>query len=113
MCAHITLFCIENNRQRAFDAAIYVNRSMLSTINDDVARIHRNEQDLEREAQSLHKATAAFVTQTSQWMKMYGDLNKAVAGLGDVEKWAKQIETDMRTISSALEYVHGVETKGQ
>lgn len=26
--------------------------------------------------------------------------------LGDVENWAKSIETDMRTISSALEYAY-------
>lgn len=33
-------------------------------------------------------------------------INLFLQELGDVENWAKSIEADMRTLSSALEYVY-------
>lgn len=34
--------------------------------------------------------------------------NKSLKQLGDVENWAKAIESDMRIVSSSLEYAYKV-----
>ena len=49
---------------------------------------------------------AQFAKQTMQWLKLVEDFNTALKEIGDVENWARNIETDMRTISSALEYAY-------
>uniref|UniRef100_A0A0L8GTY8 Biogenesis of lysosome-related organelles complex 1 subunit 1 n=1 Tax=Octopus bimaculoides TaxID=37653 RepID=A0A0L8GTY8_OCTBM len=43
---------------------------------------------------------------TMQWLKLVEDFNTALKEIGDVENWARNIEADMRTISSALEYAY-------
>lgn len=50
-----------------------------------------------------------FSKQTAQWISMVEGFNQALKEIGDVENWARSIEMDMRTIATALEYVH----KGQ
>ncbi|XP_071153068.1 biogenesis of lysosome-related organelles complex 1 subunit 1-like [Mytilus edulis] len=54
----------------------------------------------------LQANAAQFSKQTLQWLKLVEDFNTAQKELGDVENWAKSIEADMRTLSSALEYVY-------
>ncbi len=47
-----------------------------------------------------------FSRSVNQWLTLMNNFNKSLKQLGDVENWAKSIETDMRTISSALEYTY-------
>lgn len=37
---------------------------------------------------------------------LIGFLSRSEKEIGDVENWARSIEMDMRTITTALEYVH-------
>ena len=74
-------------------------------MNDDVARVHQIEKDLEEDARKLHEETVAFVRQTSQWLDMYRLLNKSMNNLGELETWTRRAYAEIKTVHSSLEYV--------
>lgn len=61
---------------------------------------------MDAEAKQLHTSTANFSKQTQQWLHLVEGFNSALKEIGDVENWAKSIEGDVRTISTALEIVY-------
>ncbi|KTF93198.1 hypothetical protein cypCar_00011228, partial [Cyprinus carpio] len=61
---------------------------------------------LDHEVKTLQVQASQFAKQTAQWINMVENFNQALKEIGDVENWARSIEMDMRTITTALEYVH-------
>ncbi|XP_039652442.1 biogenesis of lysosome-related organelles complex 1 subunit 1, partial [Perca fluviatilis] len=74
-----------------------------------VAQAYVNQRKLDHEVKTLQVQASQFSKQTAQWISMVEGFNQALKEIGDVENWARSIEMDMRTIATALEYVH----KGQ
>lgn len=70
-----------------------------------------NQKRLDTEAKRLQMNVSQFARQTTQWLKLVENFNQALKELGDVENWSRSIETDMRTIASALEYVYKEDSK--
>ena len=67
-----------------------------------------NQKRLDSEAKQLHLNATNFSKQTSAWLQLIDSFNNSLKEVGDVESWARTIETDMRTISSTLEYAYKV-----
>lgn len=65
-----------------------------------------NQKRLDAEAKQLHTSATNFSKQTQQWLNLVESLSSALKEIGDVENWAKTIEGDIRTISTALETVY-------
>ena len=96
---------LERCKQEAMQKTQELSRGLLSALNNDVAQVHMNQHEVNRQVKLLQKETASFVRQTSQWLEMNAALNKKLEALGDVETWARNMEVDLRTVASALEYV--------
>jgi len=47
-----------------------------------------------------------FTKQTQQWLSLIENFNTALKELGHVQSWAKAIESDVKTITTSLEYVY-------
>uniref|UniRef100_A0AAR2K833 Biogenesis of lysosome-related organelles complex 1 subunit 1 n=1 Tax=Pygocentrus nattereri TaxID=42514 RepID=A0AAR2K833_PYGNA len=75
-----------------------------STLNGAAAYV--NQRKLDHEVKTLQVQAGQFAKQTAQWISMVEGFNQALKEIGDVENWARSIEMDMRTIATALEYVH-------
>lgn len=71
-----------------------------------VAQAYLNQKRLDAEAKQLHSSATNFSKQTQQWLNLVESLSSALKEIGDVENWAKTIEGDVRTISTALETVY-------
>ena len=71
-----------------------------------VAKTYINQRKLDSEAKQLVQNVSQFERSVNQWLTLMSSFNKAVKQLGDVQNWAKAIEHDMRTVSSALEYTY-------
>lgn len=69
-------------------------------------RAYNNQRALENEAKVLQYNVNQFSKQTQQWMNMLENFNQSLKELGDVENWARTIETDITTLASALEYAY-------
>jgi len=54
----------------------------------------------------LHNNATNFAKQTQQWLNLVENFNSALKEIGDAENWARSIESDMRTITSALEHAY-------
>ena len=67
---------------------------------------YNNQRQLEVEAKQLQAHVSRLTRQTSQWISMIENFNQSLKELGDVENWARTIETDMMTVASALEYAY-------
>ncbi|KAK7110879.1 biogenesis of lysosome-related organelles complex 1 subunit 1-like isoform X2 [Littorina saxatilis] len=96
----------EKRKRDAIVAATALSHVLVDHLNAGVAQAYVNQKKLDTETRILHTNAAQFSKQTLQWLKLIDDFNTALKEIGDVENWAKSIETDMRTISSALEYAY-------
>uniref|UniRef100_A0A8D0CKW9 Biogenesis of lysosome-related organelles complex 1 subunit 1 n=1 Tax=Scleropages formosus TaxID=113540 RepID=A0A8D0CKW9_SCLFO len=99
----------ERRRREAIAAATCLTEALVDHLNVGVAQAYVNQRKLDHEVKTLQVQASQFAKQTSQWISMVESFNQALKEIGDVENWARSIEMDMRTIATALEYVH----KGQ
>ena len=67
-----------------------------------------NQRKLDSEAKQLVSNVTQFSSSVSQWLNLMDSFNKSLKQLGDVENWARAIESDMRIVSSSLEYAYKV-----
>ena len=70
-----------------------------------------NQKRLDSEAKQLHLNATNFSKQTAAWLQLIDSFNNSLKEVGDVESWAKTIETDMQAISSTLEYAYKVNSE--
>lgn len=69
-----------------------------------MAQAYLNQKRLDAEAKQLHHSATNFTKQTQQWVNLVESFSSALKEIGDAENWARSIEMDMRTITTALEY---------
>ncbi|XP_064614580.1 biogenesis of lysosome-related organelles complex 1 subunit 1-like [Liolophura sinensis] len=122
----------EKKKKAAIASATALSHALVDHLNYGVAQAYVNQKKLDTETKILQANAAHFSKQTVQWLKLVEDFNTALKlskgnysyshvfvrdvgdkfmanrqqRFGDVENWARSIETDMRTISSALEYAY-------
>ncbi|KAF0034559.1 hypothetical protein F2P81_012317 [Scophthalmus maximus] len=96
----------ERRRREAIAAATSLTEAMVDHLNVGVAQAYVNQRKLDHEVKTLQVQASQFSKQTAQWISMVEGFNQALKEIGDVENWARSIEMDMRTIATALEYVH-------
>ncbi|XP_022090725.1 biogenesis of lysosome-related organelles complex 1 subunit 1-like [Acanthaster planci] len=94
----------EKRRKEATVAALNVTKALVGNVNNRVSLAYTNEKRLDAEARQLQANAAQFAKQSMQWLSLLQVFSMFQQELGDVENWAKSIEVDMLTISSALEY---------
>ncbi|KAK7916175.1 hypothetical protein WMY93_011936 [Mugilogobius chulae] len=98
----------EKRRREAIAAATCLTEALVDHLNVGVAQAYVNQRKLDHEVKTLQVQAGQFSKQTAQWISMVEGFNQALKEIGDVENWARSIEMDMRTIATALEYVHKV-----
>lgn len=66
---------------------------------------------MDAEAKQLQTSATNFAKQTQSWLHLVESFSSALKEIGDVENWARSIEGDMRTITTALAYSYkGLQT---
>jgi len=101
----------EVRKKEALTAANNLTTALVDHLNVGVAQAYLNQKRLDSEAKQLHLNATNFSKQTSAWLQLIDSFNNSLKEVGDVESWAKTIETDMRTISSTLEYAYKVNSE--
>lgn len=96
----------EKKRRTALDAVQLCSDVMVDSLNSSVEKAYENQRKLDREAKALQSHSSRFIKQTSQWLNLVEGFHKNLKSLGDLEQWAKTIETDMQTIVTNLEYAY-------
>lgn len=96
----------EKRKTEAMAAATALTHALVDHLNSGVAQSYVNQKKLDTETKILQANATHFAKMTMQWLKLVEDFNTALKEIGDVENWARNIEADMRTISSALEYAY-------
>uniref|UniRef100_A0A8B9HGS8 Biogenesis of lysosome-related organelles complex 1 subunit 1 n=1 Tax=Astyanax mexicanus TaxID=7994 RepID=A0A8B9HGS8_ASTMX len=104
VCVH--QFDQKRRRREAIAAATSLTEALVDHLNVGVAQAYVNQRKLDHEVKTLQVQAGQFAKQTAQWITMVEGFNQALKEIGDVENWARSIEMDMRTIATALEYVH-------
>jgi len=98
----------EKLRQEATKAASDLTTALVDHLNVGVAQAYLNQKRLDTEAKRLHANATEFSKQTGNWIALVDSFNTSLKELGDVKAWAAAIETDMKTVSSVLEYTYKV-----
>lgn len=96
----------EKKRRTALDAVQLCSDVMVDSLNSSVEKAYENQRKLDREAKALQSHSSRFIKQTSQWLNLVEGFHKNLKSLGDLEQWAKTIESDMQTIVTNLEYAY-------
>lgn len=99
---------IEKKKQIALNAANQLTSALVDHLNDGVSQAYLNQRKLDVEAKNLHANITQLSKQAAGWLSLLENLNKAVNELGDVKNFAKCIESDMRLISTSLEYSYSL-----
>ncbi|XP_054712815.1 biogenesis of lysosome-related organelles complex 1 subunit 1-like [Uloborus diversus] len=99
---------LEKKKKEAVVAASTLTSALVDHLNVGVAQAYLNQKRLDQESKQLHISVTNFAKQTTQWLQLVENFSQVLKEIGDVENWAKSIESDMRTISSALEYAYKV-----
>lgn len=94
----------EKKKKEVTAAVTALTHALVDHLNSGVAQAYVNQKKLDTETKILQANAAHFAKQTTQWLKLVEEFNQSLKEIGDVENWARSIETDMRTISSALEF---------
>ncbi|KAJ8675327.1 hypothetical protein QAD02_011113 [Eretmocerus hayati] len=94
----------EQKRKEAVEAANNLTQALVDHLNVGVAQAYLNQKKLDAEAKQLQISATNFAKQTQSWLHLIEQFSSALKEIGDVENWAKSIEGDMKTISTALEY---------
>jgi 5,10-methylene-tetrahydrofolate dehydrogenase/methenyl tetrahydrofolate cyclohydrolase len=96
----------ERKKREAGAAAALLAHALVDHLNTGVAQAYVNQKKLDTETKILQTNVTQFSWQTTQWLKLIEDFNQSLKEIGDLENWSRSIETDMKTISSALEYAY-------
>ena len=96
----------ERRKSEAVAAVGAATGAAMDAINGGAATVWHNQQQLEAEARLLHQQAQRLTKQSAQWVQSYQDFHQALKALGDVENWAKSIESDMAFIHSSLDALH-------
>ena len=95
-------------RQEATKAASDLTNALVDHLNVGVAQAYLNQKRLDAEAKRLHANATEFARQTQNWISLVDSFNNSLKELGDIKSWASSIESDMKTVSSVLEYTYKV-----
>ncbi|XP_021957866.1 biogenesis of lysosome-related organelles complex 1 subunit 1 [Folsomia candida] len=96
----------EMKRKEAIQAATELTKNLVDHLNVGVAQAYLNEKKLDSEMRTLTQNAQQFSRQTGQWLSLVDNFNTALKELGHVQSWAKAIESDVKTITTSLEYVY-------
>jgi hypothetical protein len=102
-CIPVCIAGAERRKREAIASVGAATGAAMDAINNGAATVWHNQQQLEAEARILHQNTQRLAKQSAQWASSYKGFHAALKALGDVENWAKTIESDMAFIHSALE----------
>ncbi|CAD5117398.1 DgyrCDS6172 [Dimorphilus gyrociliatus] len=94
----------EKRKREAIAAASEFSSALVDHLNVGVSQAYINQKKLDTETRMLQSSVTSFNKQTVLWLKLVEDLKNSLKELGDVENWSKSIESDMKTVASALEY---------
>ena len=67
-----------------------------------VADVFNNQRVIETEARELQAQAGQFAKQTSRWVGLIADFDRALKEVGDFENWVKVMEWDLQAISTSL-----------
>ncbi|EDW32059.1 GL11449 [Drosophila persimilis] len=96
----------EVRRKEAIEASNELTQSLVDHLNVGVAQAYLNQKRLDAEAKQLHVGATNFAKQTHQWLQLIDNFSGALKELGDVENWARSIESDMLVIQQTLEVAY-------
>lgn len=96
----------EKKRKAAVAAVQKCTGAMVDSLNASVERAYENQRKLDKEAKALQSHSAKYVKQTAQWLSLVEGFHKNLKSLGDLEQWAKTIESDMQTVVGTLDYAY-------
>jgi len=102
----------ERKKREAGAAAALLAHALVDHLNTGVAQAYVNQKKLDTETKILQSNVTQFARQTTQWLRLIEDFNQSLKEIGDLENWSRSIETDMKTISNALEHAYKSQVGG-
>ena len=96
----------DKRKKEALGAVHKCTSAMVNSLNSGVDCAYENQRKLDKEAKALQAHSARYVKQTAQWLNLIEGFHKSLKSLGDLEQWAKTIESDMHTVVQTLEYAY-------
>jgi len=97
---------LEKRQSEAIAAANTLTHAIVDSLNLKIGQAYANQRRLDAEARKLQTNAGTLAKQTAQWLQLIENFNQALKEIGDVENWAKTIESDMQLISKSLELAY-------
>ncbi|KAI9193222.1 biogenesis of lysosome-related organelles complex 1 subunit 1-like protein [Polychytrium aggregatum] len=85
-------------RNEATKAAGNLSDALTDVLYANPSSVFHNQREIESETKKLQASIAKYQKQTQQWIDLVAPFNNSLKELGDIQNWAKTIETDTSVI---------------
>ena len=93
---------ISESKKKLNDSSVALNSNITNSLNSQVEILHENQRKIENQCKVLRSESEKLINQSQNWVKMYSTLNSSFKQLGDINNWAKILETEMYEVSLAI-----------
>ena len=92
-------------RKDAVESSRALAIAAMGTMCSRAELVWHNQQQVEAETRMLQQDTKMLAANAERWMDAVGALKQSFASLGDIETWARGIQSDMLFINASLEHM--------
>uniref|UniRef100_A0A914HLK3 Biogenesis of lysosome-related organelles complex 1 subunit 1 n=1 Tax=Globodera rostochiensis TaxID=31243 RepID=A0A914HLK3_GLORO len=103
----------EKLKNEAIVAAHGLTEVLVDHLNHRVSHAYNQQKRLDVECKKLEAQSVALARHADAWVALVGEMNQALKEIGDVDNWARAIETDVALCAATLEraYRSGTSTE--
>jgi biogenesis of lysosome-related organelles complex 1 subunit 1 len=89
-------------RSEAVSSCERLSDRILYEANSGAEQVYLRQLEIERQSRTLEKASSGLVKESERWVGMYRKFNEALKEVGEVESWAKAIQSDLEEVMLIL-----------
>ncbi|EEH56348.1 uncharacterized protein MICPUCDRAFT_58849 [Micromonas pusilla CCMP1545] len=82
-----------------------MNDALADAVSGDVHDVFEAQKKIEERSRELREKSVRFASVTGEWTRFLNNFDDALRGIGDFERWVKEVEFDLNNLTGVMKYV--------